>query len=37
MMQYLGNWQFWVAVVVVGIGVHLIMSYVLPKLTGGGS
>lgn len=37
MMQYLGNWQFWAAVIIVGIVVNLVMSYVLPKLSGGGS
>lgn len=36
-MGYLGSWQFWVAVVLVGVGVHLIMNVLVPKLMGGGS
>lgn len=36
-MEYLGNWHFWLAVVVVALVTHLIMTYVMPKLTGGGA
>lgn len=34
-MQYLSHWQFWLAVVVVGIVVNLVMTYVMPKFSGG--
>lgn len=31
----LSSWQFWVAVVLVGVVTHLVMSYVMPKMKGG--
>lgn len=33
----LGSWQFWVAVILVGVGTHLVMNVLLPKLSGGGA
>jgi len=34
-MEYIGNWKFWFAVVVVVFISHFVMSAVIPKLTGG--
>lgn len=33
----LGNWKFWLAVIVVVVVAHLAISFVAPKLMGGGS
>jgi hypothetical protein len=32
----LGDWKFWAAVIVVVAVAHLIMGFVVPKLSGGG-
>lgn len=37
LMSMIGSWQFWVAVAVVTTLTHLILGYVMPKLSGGGS
>lgn len=33
----LSNWKFWASVVVVVVVAHLVMGFVMPKLSKGGS
>lgn len=33
----LSNWMFWASVIVVVVVTHLVMGFVMPKLSGGGS
>jgi hypothetical protein len=34
-MEFLGNWKFWLAVIVVTFIAHWAMGMLLPKLSGG--
>jgi hypothetical protein len=34
-MEFLGNWKFWLAVVVVTFVAHWAMMTLMPKLSGG--
>jgi len=36
-MEFLGNWKFWVAVMVVTVAVHYAISFIMPKMKAGGS
>lgn len=36
-MEYLSNWKFWLAVLAVVFISHLVLSYVMPKFSAGGS